>query len=155
MPAIDAGPRQYGRGGIRNVQFGRAVARPRRRSCPLRSLDRRRRVGTDLDLKDQLWRWLSRYRVFVNSRRTNGIIGDFDDTIAEAHNIPFANFTASADEAIAARVLKEKDPRLAAYSLKMAKADWQFAVAGMANPRCSTSDGLLRTNEFDQRREAA
>jgi hypothetical protein len=70
----------------------------------------------------------------VNSRRTNGIIGDFDDTITEAHNIPFANFTASADEAIAARVLKEKDARLAAYSLKMARADWQFAVAGMADP---------------------
>ena len=70
----------------------------------------------------------------VNSRRTNGIIGDFDDTIAQAHNIPFANFTASAAEAIAARVLKESDPRIAAYSLKMAKADWQFAVDGMAHP---------------------
>ena len=70
----------------------------------------------------------------VNSRRTNGIIGDFDDTIAQAHNIPFDNFTASAVEAIAARVLKQSDPRIAAYSLKMAKADWQFAVAGMANP---------------------
>jgi hypothetical protein len=70
----------------------------------------------------------------VNSRRTNGIIGDFDDTIAQAHNTPFSNFTASAVEAIAARVLKQSDPRIAAYSLKMAKADWQFAVAGMVNP---------------------
>ncbi len=32
----------------------------------------------------------------VNSRRTNGIIGDFDDVTVEAHNIPFNNFTASA-----------------------------------------------------------
>lgn len=70
----------------------------------------------------------------VNSRKTNGIIGDDDDTIAQAHNLPFANFTASAAEAIAARVLKQSDPRIAAYSLKMAKADWQFAVEGMAKP---------------------
>jgi Glycosyl hydrolase family 9/Cellulase N-terminal ig-like domain len=70
----------------------------------------------------------------VNSRRTNGIIGDSDDVTVQAHNIPFDNFIASGVEAIAARVLKQSDPRLAAYSLKMAKADWQFAVAGMAKP---------------------
>jgi Glycosyl hydrolase family 9/Cellulase N-terminal ig-like domain len=78
----------------------------------------------------------------VSSRRTNGIIGDFDDVIAEAHNTPLNNFTASASEAIAARVLKESDPRLAAYSLKMAKADWQFAVAGMADPKLQQATDL-------------
>jgi hypothetical protein len=64
----------------------------------------------------------------VNSRRTNGIIGDYDDVASVAKNTPKSNFIASAAEAIAYRVLKEKDPRLADYSLKMAKADWQFAV---------------------------
>jgi hypothetical protein len=64
----------------------------------------------------------------VNSRRTNGIIGDFDDVTSEAKNTPKSNFIASSAEAIAYRVLKERDPRIAYYSLKMAKADWQFAV---------------------------
>jgi Glycosyl hydrolase family 9/Cellulase N-terminal ig-like domain len=64
----------------------------------------------------------------VNSRRTNGIIGDYDDVTSVAKNTPKSNFIASSAEAIAYRVLKEKDPRLADYSLKMAEADWQFAV---------------------------
>ncbi len=70
----------------------------------------------------------------VNSRKTNGILGDFDDVTATARNYPMMNFVASAAEAIAHRVLKDSDPRLAAYSLKMAEADWRFAVAGMADP---------------------
>ncbi len=68
----------------------------------------------------------------VNGRRTNGIIGDFDDISSAATNSPWVNFLAANTEALAARVLKENDPRLAAYALKMAQADWQFAVAGMA-----------------------
>ncbi len=64
----------------------------------------------------------------INSRRTNGIIGDFDDITSVAQNSPKANFVASASEAIASRILKDKDPRLAAYSLKMAQTDWQFAI---------------------------
>jgi hypothetical protein len=68
----------------------------------------------------------------VNSRWTDGIIGTSDDITATARNTPMNNFTAAAAEAIAARVLKESDPRLAAYSLKMAEADWRFACAGMS-----------------------
>jgi hypothetical protein len=64
----------------------------------------------------------------INSRRTNGIIGDFDDVESTAVNSPKSNFVASASEAIAYNVLKERDSRLAAYSLKMAEADWQFAI---------------------------
>lgn len=64
----------------------------------------------------------------ISSRRTNGIIGDFDDVVATARNTPMANFTAAAAEAVAHRVLKERDARLATYCLKMAEADWQFAV---------------------------
>jgi hypothetical protein len=68
----------------------------------------------------------------ISSRRTDGIIGTNDDVTSTARNDPFTNFLASAAEAIAARVLKESDPRLAAYSLRMAQADWKFAVEGMA-----------------------
>ncbi|MDP4224592.1 MAG: glycoside hydrolase family 9 protein [Bacteroidota bacterium] len=64
----------------------------------------------------------------VNSRRTNGIIGDSDDVISTAGNTPKSNFIASAAEAIAYRVLRIRDPRLADYSLKMARSDWQFAI---------------------------
>jgi hypothetical protein len=68
----------------------------------------------------------------VNSRWTDGILGNSDDITSIARNSPMGNFTASAAEAIAARVLEEADPRLAAYALKMAEADWRFAWAGMS-----------------------
>lgn len=68
----------------------------------------------------------------VSSRWTDGIIGDSDDITSTARNSPMGNFTACAAEAIAARVFKESDPRLAAYCLKMARADWRFACAGMS-----------------------
>jgi hypothetical protein len=84
----------------------------------------------------------------VNSRRTNGILGDFDDTIATARNDPMANFVASAAEAIAYRVLQQSDPRLAAYSLKMAQADWRFAVAGMTGAGAQTPRDWWQTS-FD------
>jgi len=84
----------------------------------------------------------------VNSRKTNGILGDFDDVIANASNAPMENFLASAAEALACRVLKERDPRLAAYSLRMAEADWHFAVEGMAKAEAQASKELFRTS-FD------
>ncbi|MCW3118882.1 MAG: hypothetical protein JWM28_2964, partial [Chitinophagaceae bacterium] len=73
----------------------------------------------------------------ISSRRTNSILGDFDDITTTARNSPMTNFQASAVEAIAARVLKDSDPRLAAYALKMAEADWKFAVEGLPNVKSS------------------
>ncbi len=73
----------------------------------------------------------------ISSRRTNNIIGDFDDLTATARNSPMTNFESSAVEAIAYRVLKAADPRLANYALKMAEADWTFALAGMADVKPS------------------
>ena len=67
----------------------------------------------------------------VNSRRTNGIIGDYDDVTSVAKNSPKANFQASSVEAIAFRLLKESDPRLANYSLRKAESDWKFAEEKM------------------------
>lgn len=65
---------------------------------------------------------------------TDGILGNNDDIVAEAENNPFENFIAASAEARAARVLRETDPQLAAYSLKRAVEDWQFAVEGLARP---------------------
>jgi len=80
----------------------------------------------------------------VSSRWTDGIIGNSDDITSTARNNPMGNFTACASEAIAARVLKESDPRLAAYSLKMAETDWTFACEGMAATNTPISTNLWR-----------
>jgi hypothetical protein len=84
----------------------------------------------------------------VNSRRTNGIIGDYDDVNSTAKNNPKSNFIASAAEAIAFRVLKERDSRLANYSLKMAMADWQFAVEKLVLNQEPVS-GAVWSGSFD------
>jgi Glycosyl hydrolase family 9/Cellulase N-terminal ig-like domain len=83
----------------------------------------------------------------IGSRRTNGILGDFDDVVSTARNDPQTNFVAAAAEAIAYRVLKDTDPRLASQALKMAQADWSFAVEGMAAGLGSTEQ--LWTGTFD------
>jgi hypothetical protein len=82
----------------------------------------------------------------VNSRWTNGILGDSDDITSVARDTPLGNFTAAAAEAIAARVLKESDPRMAAYCIKMAESDWRFACAGMA---ATNATGELWRGTFD------
>jgi hypothetical protein len=80
----------------------------------------------------------------VSSRWTDGIIGNSDDITSTARNSPMGNFTACASEAIAVRVLKESNPQLAAYSLKMAEADWAFACAEMASTNTVISTNLWR-----------
>lgn len=82
----------------------------------------------------------------INSRRTDGILGNDDDITVTARNNPLTNFEAAMAEAIAARVLKASDPRLAAYALRMARADWQFAAAGL--PGLVKPTGIFRGN-FD------
>jgi len=84
----------------------------------------------------------------ISSRRTDDIMGDDDDITSTARNNPLDNFMASAAEAIAARVLKESDPRLAALSLKMAAADWNFGLEGMANAN-NKSPKEIWTGTFD------
>ncbi|MFC2123476.1 glycoside hydrolase family 9 protein [Bacteroidota bacterium] len=84
----------------------------------------------------------------ANSRRTNGIIGDNDDITSTARNTPPDHFTAAAAEAIAYRVLKDRDPRLANYALMMAKEDWQFAVDGL-DEFWADSDGVVFRGNFD------
>jgi hypothetical protein len=82
----------------------------------------------------------------INSRRTDGIMGTDDDITATARNNPMTNFEAAWVEAIAYRVLKDSDPRLADRALQMAKADWHFALQGL--PHLVKSPNLFRGN-FD------
>jgi hypothetical protein len=65
---------------------------------------------------------------------TNNIVGDADDRTREAKNNPNANYISAAAEAIAYRVLKEKDPALAARALRIAEDDWKYAIVGVEGP---------------------
>jgi len=84
----------------------------------------------------------------VSTRRTNGIIGDFDDVISTARNTPMDHLTASAAEAIASRVLKKENPRLAAFALEMAIEDWKYAVEGI-EPLVKTNPQAIFRGNFD------
>jgi hypothetical protein len=64
---------------------------------------------------------------------TDGLLGNGDDIVQEATKAPYEDFVAAAAEALAARVLKSDDPGLAAYSLRMARDDWQFGVEAMGD----------------------
>ena len=82
---------------------------------------------------------------------TNGIMGDSDDRFGESRNDPEVNFRDSGVEALAARVLKQRDPELASRSLKIAEEDWEFAVKGLETappitPVYGASDELERAS---------
>jgi hypothetical protein len=81
-------------------------------------------------------RFAGGYRVAFGSHNTwtNNVVGDADDRSVEAKNNPNANYIAAAAAAIAARVLRESDPALAARSLRIARDDWEHAIVGVDNP---------------------
>lgn len=76
------------------------------------------------------------YRIGFASNNiwTNGIIGDADDRTREALNNPNVNYIAAAAAAIASRVLKDREPELAARALRIAEDDWRHAIAGVEGP---------------------
>jgi hypothetical protein len=103
--------------------------------------------AADLDarlLEEAKWglEWVMRvrfpggYRLAFTSHNlwTNNIVGDADDRSREAKNNPNANYIAAAAEAIAARVLKEGEPALAARALRLAEEDWAYAIVGVDGP---------------------
>ncbi|HKG96078.1 MAG TPA: glycoside hydrolase family 9 protein [Gemmatimonadaceae bacterium] len=65
---------------------------------------------------------------------TNNVAGDADDKVVEAKDNPNANYIAAAAGAIAARVLRDRDPALAERSLRTAEDDWAHAVVGVEGP---------------------
>lgn len=81
-------------------------------------------------------RFAGGYRMAFASHNlwTNNIVGDADDRLREAKNNPNANYIAAAAEAIAWRVLKERDPERAARSLATAREDWEHAIVGVEGP---------------------
>jgi hypothetical protein len=91
-------------------------------------------------------------------RWTDGILGTQDDMFADAQNnwypltpIVHTNvpYTTATTEALAARVLKDRDPALAARCLNAARNDWQFAVENADAPRLDfASAGALAAVEM-------
>ena len=62
---------------------------------------------------------------------TDGILGNNDDISAEAVKTPGISLYAVIAEAVAARILKEKNPNKAKYAAKMANEDFNFALEGL------------------------
>jgi hypothetical protein len=87
------------------------------------------------------------YRIGFASHNlwTNNIVDDADDRSREAKNDPNANYIAAAAEAIAYRVLKTRDPALAARSLRTAKDDWKYAIAGVEGPSTWSTPAFAAT----------
>lgn len=81
-------------------------------------------------------RFAGGYRIGFGSHNywTNNVVGDADDKTVEAKNNPNANYIAAAAEAMAYRIMKSRDPVLAARSLRIAREDWEFAIVGIEGP---------------------
>ena len=80
---------------------------------------------------------------------TDGKLGTSDDTLGEVADSAFDNFLAATTEALAARLLKESDSRLADKSLKLAREDWRFATEKLKNPDVElASAGALASLEL-------
>ncbi len=107
--------------------------------------ERLRARGEDPDLErrvreEAIWgvKWLLK-STFGKGQRSSfssmgywsdGILGTRDDVVARAGVNPFEDYLAASAEALAARVLKDTDPALAAHSLRAAREDWQAANEG-------------------------
>ncbi|HCT58910.1 MAG TPA: hypothetical protein DGD08_17045 [Gemmatimonas aurantiaca] len=76
------------------------------------------------------------YRVGFGAHNfwSNNIAGDGDDRFVEAKNNPNANYIAAAAGAIAARVLRTRDPARATEALRIARDDWAHAIVGIEGP---------------------
>ena len=122
--------------------------------------DRLREAGGDPKLIDRLieegeWglAWLLRvrfdggYRIGFASHNlwTDNVVGDADDRTREAKNNPNANYIAAAAEAMAARVLKSRDPALAARALATAEDDWKYAIVGVEGPSTWSTPAFAAT----------
>ena len=90
------------------------------------------RWGLDYVLKT---RFGDGYRCISTSKScwTDGIMGNSDDINCEAGFKAIENFAAASLEALACQTLREEDPALAAYALKCAREDWDFACMDMDN----------------------
>ncbi len=118
-----------------------------------RTIDRRNAADNDRlyerIVEEAKWGldWLMRvrfpggYKVYFASHNlwTNNVAGDADDRSRETKNNPNANYIAAAAEAIAYRVLKDREPALAARALELAKEDWEYAINGVEDATTRTT----------------
>ena len=61
---------------------------------------------------------------------TDGVIGTEDDIVSIPTTSPFTNFVSAYAEALGAYALREADPVLSRYALRIAREDFGFAEAG-------------------------
>ncbi len=61
---------------------------------------------------------------------TDGVIGTGDDVTSQATTSPFTNFVSAYAEALGAYALREEDPILSRYALRVAREDFGFAQEG-------------------------
>ena len=87
------------------------------------------------------------YRIGFASHNlwTNNVAGDADDRTREAKNNPNVNYIAAAAEAIAYRLLKDRDPALAARALRIAEDDWKYAIDGVEGPSTWSTPAFAAT----------
>jgi len=76
---------------------------------------------------------------------TNNTAGDRDDRSREAKNNPNVNYIAASAGAIAYRVLKDTEPRLARRALAIAEDDWRHAIAGEEGPKTWSTPAFYAT----------
>ncbi|MCC6242941.1 MAG: glycoside hydrolase family 9 protein [Gemmatimonadaceae bacterium] len=81
-------------------------------------------------------RFAGGYRIGFGSHNywSNNVVGDGDDRLVEAKNNPNTNYIAAAAAAIGYRVLKDRDPKRAMESLRIARDDWKHAIVGVEGP---------------------
>ena len=76
---------------------------------------------------------------------TDGIIGNSDDRRREALNNPNVNYLAASAGAIAYIVLRDRDPDRAARALRIAEADWEYAIDGEETPETQSTPAFAPT----------
>jgi hypothetical protein len=66
---------------------------------------------------------------------TDGVLGNIDDCLGQVSNSPYDNFIGAAASALAARLLKDREPTLADASLHVARDDFRFALEKLGSAR--------------------
>lgn len=84
---------------------------------------------------------------------TDGVIGTYDDIVSRAWESPYINLVSSFAESCGAYNLRDGDPILADYALKVACEDFDFAMAQLA--RADAGDESIHTEQHEIKTFAA
>lgn len=80
---------------------------------------------------------------------TDGIIGNEDDIVSDAAESPYINLVSSFAEACGAYALRESDPILADYALKLSAEDFGFAIKQLERLEKRKSEAIPSGEDFD------